>query len=57
MLSSRRTYGLLFDWLYPSRMPLLLRAISLLTDEPEVTNLYFSQNLELSAVIKLNFIT
>ncbi|KAM3330152.1 hypothetical protein ACQJBY_026878 [Aegilops geniculata] len=33
--NSRRTYGLLFDWLYPSRMPLLLRAISLLTDEPE----------------------
>ncbi|XP_062233841.1 uncharacterized protein LOC133931030 isoform X2 [Phragmites australis] len=35
--SSRKTYGLLFDWLYPSRMPLLLRAISLWTDEPEVT--------------------
>lgn len=34
--SSRKTYGLLFDWLYPSRMPLLLRAISLCTDEPEV---------------------
>lgn len=35
--SSRRTYGLLFDWLYPSRMPLLLKAISLCADEPEVT--------------------
>ncbi|GJN01164.1 hypothetical protein PR202_ga18408 [Eleusine coracana subsp. coracana] len=35
--NSRRTYGLLFDWLYPSRMQLLLRAISLWTDEPEVT--------------------
>ncbi|XP_062227825.1 uncharacterized protein LOC133926086 isoform X3 [Phragmites australis] len=34
--NSRKTYGLLFDWLYPSRMPLLLRAISLWTDEPEV---------------------
>nr|CAB3468588.1 unnamed protein product [Digitaria exilis] len=35
--NSRKTYGLLFDWLYPSRMPLLLRAITLWTDEPEVT--------------------
>ncbi|KAF2940241.1 hypothetical protein DAI22_03g257300 [Oryza sativa Japonica Group] len=35
--NSRRTYGLLFDWLYPSRMPLLLKAISLYADEPEVT--------------------
>ncbi|RCV22123.1 hypothetical protein SETIT_4G195400v2 [Setaria italica] len=35
--NSRKTYGLLFDWLYPSRMPLLLRAIALWTDEPEVT--------------------
>lgn len=34
--NSRKTYGLLFDWLYPSRMPLLLRAISLCTDEPAV---------------------
>uniref|UniRef100_A0A0D9UZN7 Importin N-terminal domain-containing protein n=1 Tax=Leersia perrieri TaxID=77586 RepID=A0A0D9UZN7_9ORYZ len=35
--NSRRTYGLLFDWLYPSRMPLLLKAISLCADEPAVT--------------------
>jgi len=35
--NSRKTYGLLFDWLYPSRMPLLLRAITRWTDEPEVT--------------------
>jgi exportin-7 len=35
--NSRKTYGLLFDWLYPSRMPLLLRAITLWADEPEVT--------------------
>uniref|UniRef100_A0A0E0D3P9 Importin N-terminal domain-containing protein n=1 Tax=Oryza meridionalis TaxID=40149 RepID=A0A0E0D3P9_9ORYZ len=35
--NSRRTYGLLFDWLYPSRMPLLLKAISLYADEPVVT--------------------
>uniref|UniRef100_A0A0E0C0Q9 Exportin-7/Ran-binding protein 17 TPR repeats domain-containing protein n=1 Tax=Oryza meridionalis TaxID=40149 RepID=A0A0E0C0Q9_9ORYZ len=36
-MATNRTYGLLFDWLYPSRMPLLLKAISLYADEPEVT--------------------
>ncbi|KAJ4771637.1 ARM repeat superfamily protein [Rhynchospora pubera] len=35
--NSRRTYGLLFDWLYPSHMPLLLKAISIWADIPEVT--------------------
>ncbi|KAH9619691.1 hypothetical protein KSS87_015760 [Heliosperma pusillum] len=35
--NSRRTYGLLFDWLYPARMPLLLRGISHWADTPEVT--------------------
>ncbi|CAO1948710.1 unnamed protein product [Urochloa humidicola] len=35
--NSRKTYGHLFDWMYPSRMPLLLRAITLWADEPEVT--------------------
>ncbi|CAN6207099.1 unnamed protein product [Urochloa humidicola] len=35
--NSRKTYGHLFDWLYPSHMPLLLRAITLWADEPEVT--------------------
>ncbi|MCO5551769.1 hypothetical protein L7F22_005272 [Adiantum nelumboides] len=35
--NSRRTHGLLFDWLYPAHMPLLLRAISHWTDTPEVT--------------------
>ncbi|KAL9235176.1 hypothetical protein vseg_009963 [Gypsophila vaccaria] len=35
--NSRRTYGLLFDWLYPSHMPLLLRGISHWADTPEVT--------------------
>lgn len=33
---SRRTYGLLFDWLYPAHMPLLLKGISRWTDTPEV---------------------
>ncbi|XP_010543785.1 PREDICTED: exportin-7 isoform X2 [Tarenaya hassleriana] len=35
--SSRRSYGLLFDWLYPAHMPLLLRGISNWFDTPEVT--------------------
>ncbi|XP_009125626.2 exportin-7 isoform X1 [Brassica rapa] len=35
--SSRRSYGLLFDWLYPAHMPLLLRGISHWFDTPEVT--------------------
>ncbi|WOK95926.1 exportin-7-like isoform X2 [Canna indica] len=35
--NSRRTYGLLFDWLYPSHMPLLLKAISHWSNVPEVT--------------------
>lgn len=33
---SRKTYGLLFDWLYPARMPLLLKAITYWADTPEV---------------------
>lgn len=35
--NSRRTHGLLFDWLYPAHMPLLLRAIRHWSDTPEVT--------------------
>ncbi|KAH7288361.1 hypothetical protein KP509_31G023600 [Ceratopteris richardii] len=35
--NSRRTHGLLFDWLYPAHMPLLLRALNHWTDTPEVT--------------------
>lgn len=35
--NSRRTYGLLFDWLYPAHTPLLLRAMEQWTDTPEVT--------------------
>ncbi|KAJ7976521.1 putative Exportin-7 [Quillaja saponaria] len=34
--NSRRTYGFLFDWLYPAHMPLLLRGIAHWTDTPEV---------------------
>eukprot|EP00850_Spirogloea_muscicola_P007102 SM000035S13082 [mRNA] locus=s35:297618:305506:+ [translate_table: standard] len=35
--NSRRTYGLLFDWLYPAHTPLLLRSLEHWTDTPEVT--------------------
>eukprot|EP00271_Cylindrocystis_brebissonii_P005659 TRINITY_DN17835_c0_g2_i1.p1 TRINITY_DN17835_c0_g2~~TRINITY_DN17835_c0_g2_i1.p1 ORF type:complete len:1060 (+),score=142.88 TRINITY_DN17835_c0_g2_i1:716-3895(+) len=35
--NSRRTYGLLFDWLYPAHTPLLLRAVEHWSDAPEVT--------------------
>ncbi|KAG5631740.1 hypothetical protein H5410_003457, partial [Solanum commersonii] len=34
--SSRRTYGFLFDWLYPAHIPLLLKAITIWADTPEV---------------------
>ncbi|KAL6561506.1 hypothetical protein OROMI_017107 [Orobanche minor] len=33
--NSRRTYGLLFDWIYPAHMPILLRGISHCADTPE----------------------
>ncbi|WOL16370.1 exportin-7-like isoform X2 [Canna indica] len=38
--NSRRTYGLLFDWLYPAHMPLLLKAISHWADVPQVCFCY-----------------
>jgi len=55
--NSRKTYGLLFDWLYPSRMPLLLRAISLCTDEPAVTTplLKFMYEFVLNKAQRLTF--
>ncbi|WVY97614.1 hypothetical protein V8G54_029765 [Vigna mungo] len=34
--NSRRTYGFLFDWLYPVHMPLLLKGITHYADIPEV---------------------
>lgn len=37
---SRRTYGLLFDWLYPAHMPLVLKAISHWADVPQVCLFY-----------------
>ncbi|KAJ1436056.1 putative exportin-7-like isoform X2, partial [Sesbania bispinosa] len=35
--NSRRTYGFLFDWLYPAHMPILLKGITHYADIPEVT--------------------
>jgi exportin-7 len=35
--NSRRTYGLLFDWLYPRHMPLFLHTMEVFADDPEVT--------------------
>eukprot|EP00897_Mesotaenium_endlicherianum_P004381 jgi/Mesen1/3971/ME000210S03214 len=40
--NSRRTYGLLFDWLYPAHTPLLLRAVEHWTDTPELARAYFA---------------
>ncbi|XP_058078819.1 uncharacterized protein LOC131227118 isoform X2 [Magnolia sinica] len=55
--NSRRTYGLLFDWLYPSHMPLLLKAISHWTDTPEVTTplLKFMAEFVLNKAQRLTF--
>ncbi|KAF9587660.1 hypothetical protein IFM89_004492 [Coptis chinensis] len=57
--NSRRTYGLLFDWLYPAHMPLILRGISHWTDTPEAG--FIPQHREcgegkLSGVTKTGFI-
>ncbi|KAI5406402.1 hypothetical protein KIW84_056473 [Lathyrus oleraceus] len=33
--NSRRTYGFLFDWLYPAHMPILLKSLAHYADAPE----------------------
>ncbi|CAL9167346.1 unnamed protein product [Musa hybrid cultivar] len=55
--NSRRTYGLLFDWLYPSHVPLLLKAISHWSDVPEVTTplLKFMAEFVLNKAQRLSF--
>lgn len=35
--NSRRNYAMLFDWLYPDRMPLVRRTLEAYTDTPAVT--------------------
>lgn len=53
----RKTYGFLFDWLYPARTPLLLKAMSHWFDVPEVTTplLKFMAELVLNKSQRLTF--
>jgi exportin-7 len=55
--NSRRTYGLLFDWLYPAHMPLLLRAVEVWADTPSVTTpvLKFMAEFVLNKTQRLTF--
>ncbi|KAJ6694854.1 hypothetical protein OIU74_014060 [Salix koriyanagi] len=55
--NSRRTYGLLFDWMYPAHMSLLLKGISHWTDTPEVTTplLKFTAEFVLNKAQRLTF--
>ncbi|KAI3829282.1 hypothetical protein L1987_03401 [Smallanthus sonchifolius] len=55
--NSRRTYGLMFDWLYPSHMPILLKGISHWADTPEVTTplLKFMAEFVLNKAQRLTF--
>ncbi|XP_044460549.1 exportin-7-like isoform X1 [Mangifera indica] len=55
--NSRRTYGLLFDWLYPAHMPLFLKGIAHWTDTPEVTTplLKFLAEFVLNKAQRLTF--
>ncbi|KAJ6702388.1 hypothetical protein OIU74_013527 [Salix koriyanagi] len=55
--NSRRTYGLVFDWLYPAHMPLFLKGISHWTDTPEVTTplLKFMAEFVLNKAQRLTF--
>ncbi|XP_042518350.1 exportin-7 isoform X2 [Macadamia integrifolia] len=55
--NSRRTYGMLFDWLYPAHMPLLLKGVSLWADTPEVTTplLKFMAEFVLNKAQRLTF--
>ncbi|XP_047307170.1 exportin-7-A-like isoform X3 [Impatiens glandulifera] len=55
--NSRRTYTFLFDWIYPARMPLLLRAVTHWNDTPEVTTplLKFTAEFVLNKSQRLTF--
>ncbi|XP_061996319.1 uncharacterized protein LOC133714255 isoform X1 [Rosa rugosa] len=55
--NSRRTFGLLFDWLYPAHMPLLLKGILHWSDTPEVTTplLKFMAEFVLNKAQRLTF--
>ena len=55
--NSRRTYGLLFDWLYPRHTPLVLRAMETFADDPQVTTplLKFTAEFVLNKTQRLTF--
>ncbi|KAM7472621.1 hypothetical protein LguiA_010804 [Lonicera macranthoides] len=55
--NSHRTYGLLFDWLYPAHMQILLKGISHWADTPEVTTplLKFMAEFVLNKAQRLTF--
>ncbi|KAK9122587.1 hypothetical protein Sjap_012189 [Stephania japonica] len=44
-MATNTTYGLLFDWIYPAHMPVLLKGISHWTDTPEVGHIIFALSL------------
>ena len=55
--NSRRTYGLVFDWLYPRRAPLLQRTMEAFADDPAVTTplLKFVAEFVLNKTQRLTF--
>ncbi|XP_073223202.1 uncharacterized protein [Cicer arietinum] len=55
--NSRRTYGFLFDWLYPAHMPILLKGLAHYAEVPEVTTalLKFVAELVLNKSQRLTF--
>ena len=55
--NSRRTYGLLFDWIYPRHTPLLLHTMEVFADDPEVTTplLKFVAEFVLNKTQRLTF--
>lgn len=55
--NARRTYGLLFDWLYPRHTPLLLHTMEVFADDPEVTTplLKFVAEFVLNKTQRLTF--
>lgn len=55
--NSRKTYGMLFEWMYPRHMPVLLRALETYADQPEVTTpvLKFLSEFVLNKTQRLTF--
>ena len=55
--NSRRTYGLVFDWFYPRRAPLLQKTMEAFADDPSVTTplLKFVAEFALNKTQRLTF--